>query len=135
MTLFQKARLQEKEFPLKIDVLNYSPVAYLFPKAWVEFLGSIEGRMKQTLDQTSPDDLNDDMFDAMIEAAAQEARTSAHRQREDHLYVIRHDRNVLLGELAEVQTLRNDLVSALDEITQQLAATCTTTRNRRKKEE
>ena len=56
MSLFRKARPQQKEFPLKIDVLNYSPAAYWVPQAWVEFLSSIEGLMKGVLAQTSPDE-------------------------------------------------------------------------------
>lgn len=117
----QEAHPQKKEFPLKIDVLNYSPAPYQFPRAWVDFLSSIEGRMKEVLAQTSPDDLNDDMFDFLIEAAAREARTSALRQRTEHLHMIRHDNKVLLGELAEAQALRQDLDGALDEVLQQLS--------------
>ena len=116
MPLLQQALHRKKEFPLKIDVLNYSPAAYELPHTWSEFLGSIEGRMKEVLNQTSPDDLNVDMFDFLIEAAAQEARTSALRQRTEHMHMIRHDQKVLLGELAEVRALRRDLDSALDEV-------------------
>ena len=81
MSLFRKARPQQKEFPLKIDVLNYSHAAYWVPQAWVEFLSSIEGRMKGVLAQTSPDELNAGMFDALIEAALREARASVLRQK------------------------------------------------------
>lgn len=112
---------RKKEFPLKIDVLNYSPAPYQFPRSWMDFLGSIEGRMKEDLAQTSPDDLNDDMFDFLIETAAREARTSALQQRTEHLHMIRHDNKVLLGELAEARTLRRDLDGALDEVLQQLS--------------
>ena len=121
MSPFQKTQSRKKEFPLKIDVLNYTPAAYQAPKAWTDFLGAIGSRMKQVMDRTSPDDLNDAMFDSHIEAFAQEARTSALRQKTEHLHMIRHDQNVLLGELAEVRALRRDLDGALDEIIQQLA--------------
>lgn len=120
MPPLQETRSRKKEFPLKADVLNYSPAAYQVPRAWAEFLGSIEGRMKEVLDRTSPDDLNDNMFDFLIEAAAQEARTSALRQRTEHLHIIRHDQKVLLGELAEVRALRRDLDGALNEVIHQL---------------
>lgn len=120
MPPLQEVHPRKKEFPLKIDVLNYSPVPYQFPRAWVDFLGSIEGRMKAVLARTSPDDLNDDMFDFLIAAAAREARTSALRQKTEHLHMIRHDNKVLLGELAEVRTLRRDLDEALDETLRQL---------------
>lgn len=121
MSLFRKARPQQKEFPLKIDVLNYSPAAYWVPQVWVEFLSSIEGRMKGVLAQTSPDELNAGMFDALIEAALREARASVLRQKMDHLSTIHHDQKVLEGELAEVRALRQDLGGALDEVLQQLA--------------
>lgn len=121
MPLFRKTRPRQKEFPLQIDVLNYAPAAYQVPRAWVEFLGSIEGRMKEVLAQTSPDELNAGMFDALIDAAVREACTSALRQKTDHLHTIHHDQKVLQGELAEVRVLRRDLDGALGEVLQQLA--------------
>lgn len=121
MPLFRQARPREKEFPLKTDVLNYSPAAYQIPRAWTAFLGSVEGEMKKALDRTSPDDLNGDMFDSLIEAAALEVRTAALRQKTEHLHTIRHNQKVLLGELAEVRVLRRDLNGALNEVIRQLA--------------
>lgn len=120
MLPFWKARRQKKAFPLKVDVLNYTPVGYQIPLAWEKFLGSIEGKMKQVLDQTNPDEMNDNMFDALVDAAAQEVRTSALRQRTEHLHTIYHDQSVLLGEVAEIRALRRDLEEALDEIARRL---------------
>lgn len=121
MTLFQRSRPREKEFPLKIDVLNYSPAAYQAPCEWTAFLGSVEGYMKKVLNRTSPDDLNGDMFDSLIEAAVREVRTAALQQKTEHLHMIHHNQKVLLGELAEVRTLRRDLDGALNEVIRQLA--------------
>lgn len=38
---------REKDFPLKIDVLNYSPAGYQVPRAWSAFLAHINGQALQ----------------------------------------------------------------------------------------
>lgn len=122
ISLLQKPRQAEKSFPLQIDVLNYSPQDYQALATWTAFLDSIEGRMREVLDRTSPDELNSDMFDALIEAAAREACTDALRQKTEHINTIRHTQKALLGDLAEMRALRQDLDGALEEVLHQLSS-------------
>lgn len=106
-----KGRSRTKTLRATYEVLNYSPVDFVFSSKWIGYLQTLGSRISSVLKRTSPDHLNSDMFNPNSKSHAETEKTIAGIQHANHYHLIDHLGRMVEGEKAKAAYLKKNLLS------------------------
>ena len=108
-----------------IPSANISPLAYDYTEQYASFIsGEAAAICKETISQTSPDDLNCDMLDAFLDAHGNDMQASARLQYHLHIDSIHTIYHKMIEEVEYKRLLLGKTESELAEVEELLRSYC-----------
>lgn len=105
-----------KEF----EVLNCTPIDYMYSTDFIEFIKKIKNELKQIIQKLSIDELCEDVMDYYIDSKINEMKAIAKEQYTYHMEIIHQHKGLLDGELARARGHYNNLEGDLEELEKEL---------------
>lgn len=104
-----------RTFHKTIEVLNYTPMTYLYTESYWKFRENAEKIFRKKLENIPVNELCTSIFDSQIQAEKEKMKQFAKEQHTEHLHLILHNAGILGGELVSRQEELEHLTEDLSE--------------------